>query len=448
MKKKVWMAALLPIFLATACVKDYPVNTIDSELRQSIITASESGSLTEFILPAYNDLANIPQDPLNPITNAKIELGKQIYHDTAFGIEAKLSDGIGSYSCASCHSSKAGFQACLPQGIGEGGLGYGLRGENRFPSDQYAADELDVQPVRTPTILNIAFQEAVLWNGQFGAKGVNEGTESQWTAGTPKEVNHMGFEGTEIQAIAGMDVHRIAVDEAFIQNSDYKLKFDIAFANKLEEERYTLTNAALAIAAFERSVVSNQAPFQKWLKGEFSAMSDQEKRGADLFFTKANCASCHNGPALNSMEFHALGMKDLDHRNDVVITDTDANENTRLGRGGFTGDPADNYKFKVPQLYNLSDSPFYGHGASFTDLKDLLEYKNRAVAENEFVDADQLAEGFVPLNLTDAEINDLNSFLQNALRDPDLQRYEPEAVVSGNCIPVNDQLSRIDLGCD
>ena len=146
------------------------------------------------------------------------------------------------------------------------------------------------------------------------------------------------------------------------------------------------------------------------------------------------------------MEFHAIGMNDL-----VDITEetfgTIQDDPTNLGRGGFTGQAADNYKFKVPQLYNLSDSPFYGHGASLRTIREVIEYKNAAVAENGDVPASQLAAGFQPLGLTAEEINDLIAFLTNGLLDANLGRYEPTTLPSGQCFPNADPQSRQDLNC-
>jgi len=113
----------------------------------------------------------------------------------------------------------------------------------------------------------------------------------------------------------------------------------------------------------------------------------------------------------------------------------------------FTKNEADNYKFKVPQLYNLADSPFYGHGASFTSLKDLVNYKNKAIKENVNVPSNKLDENFKPLGLTDLEVDQLVQFLKKSLHDPNLDRYVPKALPSGNCFPNNDEVSVEELGC-
>lgn len=402
------------------------------------------GSKVELIQPLETDFSAIPTDINNPITAAKVELGKMLYHETIIATNPTVNDAMYSYSCASCHHVDAGFQSGLKQGIGEGGLGFGTHGEGRTKDPNYLEDDIDVQPIRTPTTLNVAYQQVMLWNGQFGAVGPNIGTEAQWTEYTPKEVNTLGFEGVETQAIAGLEVHGLAIDENEIINSSYKVLFDNAFPNVDVSERYTKVTAGLAIAAYERTLLPNQSPFQKWLRGEDNAMSRDEAAGARLFFGKAQCYTCHSGPGLNGMGFHAIGMKDLEGAEILTVID----EATKKGRGGFTGNSDDDYKFKTPQLYNLKDVQFFGHGGSFETIKKVIEYKNLAISENSIVPNNKLSSEFVPLNLTDREINHLTKFLETALYDNNLQRYVPATLPSGNCFPNADYMSSSELGCN
>lgn len=441
--------ALCFILAFSSCKKDNdnPSTTLDDELEFALSQASDGQGLAHFTLPESNDYTSIPQDPNNAITDAKVELGKFLYHETGIGLAPMQEVGSQTYSCASCHFASAGFQAGRFQGLGDGGVGFGMNGEGRHISADYDEMTVDAQPIRTPSVLNVAYQEALLWNGQFGALGINAGTEYAWTEGTPIAENNLGYEGTEIQAIAGMTVHRLVCTPEVVESSGYKPYFDSAFPEVPTPERYDLERAGLAVAAYERTVMSNEAPFQKWLKGDLNAMTDAEKAGAVLFFGKANCVSCHSGPNLAAMEFHALGMNDLnDVPEQTFMTAEDAPAN--LGRASFTGQDEDKYKFKVPQLYNLTDSPFYGHGSSFRSIKDVIVYKNAAIAENPDVPQSQLAESFKPLGLTEQEIDDLTTFLYTGLRDPNLSRYEPETLPSGNCFPNNDPLSQDDLGCN
>ncbi|MDX1548518.1 MAG: cytochrome c peroxidase [Rhodothermales bacterium] len=421
-------------------------DALDDDLRGRLVQVSDGQGLSYFILPESDDLAAIPADPRNPVTAEKIALGRLLFHETALLTEPAREEGQFTASCAACHHAAAGFQANLPQGIGEGGLGFGVRGEGRLNHAGYGTD-LDVQPIRTPAALNAAFQEVMLWNGQFGAQGMNRGTEASWTEGTPKAVNHLGFHGLETQAIAGLTVHRMGrmEDSPVYENDTYKQLFAEAFPAVPAAERMTLEHAGLAIAAYERTLLANRAPFQRWLRGETGAMTEQQKRGALLFFGDAGCADCHTGPALNSMTFHALGMAELN--GEGVYGDFSTDVTTKLGRGGFTGRAEEHYMFKTPQLYNLADSPFYGHGAEFRSLHEVVEYKNRAIPSNPEVPVERLAEGFRPLGLSAAQIDDLVAFLAEALYDPALDRYVPASLPTGHCFPVNDPQARTDLGC-
>lgn len=422
---------------------DLAESPLDIELREALAAASNGNGIDYYKLPTSLD--EIPEDPNNPLTSAKVGLGRLLYHETGMATNPKREEGRFTYSCASCHHASGGFQACLPQGISDGGIGFGLHGEGRYPSSSYPAEDLDIQPIRTPSVLNIAYQPNILWNGQFGATHLNEGTEAQWTAETPKAWNNLGFEGTETQAIAGMIVHRQEMPESLYNSTEYKDLYQAVFGN-LGDTLMSNVYTGLAIAAYERTVVANEAPFQKWLDGEKTALNEKEKRGAIVFFTKGECYQCHNGPALNSMEFYALGMNDLSGAG--VHLPNGVDNATSLGRGGFTNNPADNYKFKVPQLYNIIQSRFYGHGASLRSVEDILRYKNEAVAENPAVPQSQLAEEFHPLNLTDEEIEDLAAFIEYGLYDRNLQRYVPNSIPSGFCFPNNDSHSAQQMGCE
>ena len=401
-------------------------------------------------MPLSDDLANIPQDPRNPLTPEKVQLGKLLYHETGIALAPMQEVGKGTYSCASCHFASAGFQAGRWQGIGEGGSGMGINGEGRIPmNSMYTGEELDVQPLRSPSAMNGAWQDVMLWNGQFGSAGTNNGTDPYWTPGTPIETNELGYEGLEIQAIAGLKVHRMLINADIVDTLGYKAMFDFAFSDVATEERYTREYAGLAIAAYERTLLANQSPFQKWLRGDINALNRTELEGALVFFdaAKGNCTTCHSGPALNSISFHALGMKDFNQIEEETHK-TPNDDPAYLGRGGFTGNDADMYKFKTPQLYNLADSPFYGHGASFHSIKDVVNYKNQATKENDRVPSSQLASEFTPLGLSDSEVEALATFLETALHDPKLDRYVPESLPSGNCFPFNDPVAQVDLGCN
>ncbi len=447
-KSSLLMMVVLAI-LTVGCKKESGNENaeLDLALDEILNDVSNNEGRSFFTLPESNDYLTIPNDPNNPITEEKVELGKLLYHETGLAIHPKNPISKNTYSCASCHFASAGFQAGRFQGIGEGGIGIGVNGEGRVRGSLYEGDSLDVQPIRSPTTLHVAYQKVMLWNGQFGATGLNANTGDAWVYGTPIETNYLGYEGTETQAIAGLKVHRMGLDEDFLITYGYKQLFDAAFPDIPEENRYDNERMGLAIAAYERTLLANEAPFQKWLKGSANAMTPAQKEGAILFFGKAECGTCHTGPALNKMNFEAIGMMDLvqvSHESfKVSMTDKE-----RKGRGGFTGEEEDMFKFKTPQLYNLKDSPFYGHGSSMFSIKEVIEYKNRGVKENSAVPDDKISADFKPLGLTTEEVDLITEFIENGLHDNNLNRYLPERLLSGYCFPFNDPLAKNQMGCD
>jgi len=156
----------ISIFIFFGCSnpdKIVEATDIDKELA-SLLEATSNGKGKSFYeLPLSDIFLQIPQDPLNPLTNVKVKLGQFLFHETGLAQNPKKGIGMSTYSCASCHHARAGFQACLPQGMGEGGMGFGVNGESRKKNDSYdALNEVDVQHIRTPSAMNIAYQTNVL----------------------------------------------------------------------------------------------------------------------------------------------------------------------------------------------------------------------------------------------------------------------------------------------
>ncbi len=437
-------SVLLMIFL-NSCREDLSPSSesLEVELRQII---AQNGGLDFYTLPESQDFDAIPQDPNNPITSAKVALGSKLFFETGLAVNPLLEDGMETYSCASCHVPGSGFEAGIKQGIAEGGMGIGVHGEGRYIHPNYEVDEIDICPIRVPNNMNVAFVITAAWDGKLGALGSNIGTEAQWDGDEFKETNYLGFTGPETQAIGGLKFHRMLVTEEFVRSNYYKDLFDMAFPDVPEDERYNRITAGLAIAAYERTILTNRAPFQQWLKGDERAISNQQKQGAVLFFGKAGCINCHNSPSFNANDFHAVGMNDLEGAD--VLGDFANFDEVRKGRGGFTQNPADDYKFKTPQLYSLKTVPFLGHGGSFESIREVIEYKNQAIHENAIVPISQLSEQFVPLNLSNTEIDALTDFVENALYDDNMERYMPSTIASGNCFPNNDIVSRQEMNCE
>lgn len=374
---------------------------------ESIVDNSINNELKKYDLLLPRSIEKIPHDPNNKLSYEKIELGKFLFHDNRLAMNPKNINNLETYSCASCHDSRFGFSSGNIQGVGEGASGVGIQ---RISSDI----EDDFQNLKSPTILNTAYQKNTLWNGKLGHNHHNKGLDHLFIDDGSIN-NELGFEGVETQAVAGLKVHRL-IDEtndlnnSFLNSGTYLKLYNKAFP----DEELSFINIALAIAAYERSVLSNEAPFQKYLRNEVD-LSLKEKRGLKIFLTKGQCISCHNGPSLSDGNFHRIGFKDFPSelmKNSILDLE---------GRSSFTNNYLDLYKFKTPQLYNLKDRHSFGHGGSFSSLKELVKYKNKAISENSRVNILDIK----PLNLTNSEIDDLVYFLEESLYDENINRYVP-----------------------
>lgn len=407
---------------------------LDEQLT-SRITLDGQRRLQNFILPESDDFSAIPQDPRNPLTGDKVALGRLLFHDAALSQSALHPQNAGTYSCATCHHAAAGFEAGAARSIGEGGMGWGTRGEARRPDPATPPPIVDSPGLKSQSILNKAYQRLLMYSGAAGTGGDNEGLDDRWGMHPDAAANHLGYLGMESQAIGALGKHRLfkpeAASELIRSNTEYRTLWESVWS----DDSVTAERVGLSLAAYERTVMANRSPFQQWLKGDSDAMTLAEKRGALVFFSDASeCTACHTGPALTSMAFYALGMPDM------------PGAPPDPGRAGLTGLEEDQFTYKVPQLYNLTDAGFMGHGSSFRTIREVVDYYVEGEAAVN-LPPERFPNQFRPLQLTQEEVSDLIAFLESALRDPDLARYEPDAVPSGACIPANDPLARQQLGC-
>lgn len=442
-----FLIALTGYFLS--CVHDPDLN-LNKLLEEQLNLRSATGSLEGYILPESTDFASLPnQDAKNPVTQAKVELGRMLFFETGLALEPKYPISKSTYSCSSCHVPSRGFTAGRFQGIADGAVGFGQHGELRSKNPLYFGEEVDAQGARPLPTINLTYVTNALWAGTFGSFDVNTGTESVWHQDTLVEINFKGLKGLEANNARALVVHRQVINKAVTDSLGYTQMFDEAFPEIPVGQRYSRETGAFAIAAYFRTILTNRAPFQNWLKGDKSALTDKQKKGALLFFGKAGCSNCHNSPSLNSSphQFFALGVKDH-YQTGLNVFRTGPSDKRNLGRGGFTESEGDKFKFKVPQLYNLRDVGFYFHGASKRTLREVVEYFNDGIPENPNVPKSQISGFFRPLGLTPEEMDDLVDFLENGLFDPELERYAPLQTMSGNCFPNNDPLSRIEMGCN
>jgi cytochrome c peroxidase len=193
--------------------------------------------------------------------------------------------------------------------------------------------------------------------------------------------------------IASQDEMDLPIEQAVarLKNiSGYEQQFITVYG----KDGVTAENLGKAIAAFERTLVSRNSAFDRYLAGDKRALSPEAVRGLALFQGKANCIACHNGPNLTDDSFHNLGMPDQD-----------------IGRGKFDPAPHFHGAFKTPGLRNVVLTAPYMHDGSLASLEAVVQFYNRG---GDRPTSDPLVR---KLDLSDAEVRDLVTFL-GALTDP------------------------------
>jgi len=186
----------------------------------------------------------------------------------------------------------------------------------------------------------------------------------------------------------------------------YKKEFNAVFGSDA-----TPQNIAQAIAAFERTLVASNSPFQRYVRGDTKALSAAAVRGFELFRTKALCATCHTQPLLTDNRFHNISVPQ------VGPLGEDA------GLSAITKGAADAGKFKTPSLYNCASLSFFMHDGAYSTLAEVVRHYNQG-GNPQNASQDPL---IMPLKLSEAEQSDLIAFLQS-LTDPALDRIHRPAL--------------------
>jgi cytochrome c peroxidase len=376
-------------------------------------------------------------DPFYATTPEKIALGKLLFHDPILTTNQVFEETSTTVSCATCHYAEAGFRSGQVQSFGVGGLGFtdSFGHARRRPSPDLLLEEVkptafDVPPdgidnpaLVAPSINFVAFFDELNWNGSANQPVLSD------------------MPPVERQARMAIGLHRLEhMSEGLITIPEYRPLFEAAFPELAGEPLDILFNwvvAMRAIGSYERSVVSNQSPWDRFLAGEDEVLDFDELGGAELFFGKAGCVECHNGPALGSTTYHALGT--AEHPG-VPEGEHD------LGRFSVSNDKRDLFKFRAMTVRQLAGNGPFFHGGSAATLEDVVRYKNAGIPDQ---DISTLSDLFRPLNLSEEEVYSLTVFLEESLYDPTFEtRHVPDSVPSGFCFPNNDQVSRYDSGCD
>ena len=279
-----------------------------------------------------------PKD--NPYSDAKFKLGRTLFFDP-------ILSGSKSRSCETCHNPGLSWGDGQPRAIGE----------NQKPL-----------PARAPTLLNVAWTPKLGWDGHF------------------RDLEAVGI--AAITSPGNMNLSDKALPERLSAISGYLDAFDAAFG----EGDVTVHKVEMALATFERSIVSTEAPFDRWLNGDDSAIDAAAKRGFTLFNGKANCAACHSGWAFTDSSFHDIGTA---HDDDI-------------GRGRlFPSSTALKYAFKTPTLRDVAHRAPYMHNGSVPTLEAVIDLYDRGGIDRPSRDVE-----IHPLGLSTEEKGDLIAFLR------------------------------------
>lgn len=329
----------------------------------------------------------VPYPESNPQTPEKISLGEKLFNDTRFS-------STGEVSCATCHAIEKVFTDS-PLKVSEG--------INKLTGTRNA-----------PTVVNSAYFETLFWDGR--------------SPDLENQALHPFTNPVEM----GLKDHQPILD---IVRSDreYVRAFKKVFGKR--KKNISMREVTMAIAAFERTKISGNSPFDRWYYGgEENALTPAQKIGFELFINQGRCVSCHiieqTQALFTDNRFHNVGVGINNIQNDIpelaveflkakataaevdvrVLSDKRSSE---LGRFALTRTFDDIGSFKTSILRNIALTAPYMHDGSLATLRDVVvHYNNGGITEKDDPVNDFLSGGIRPLNLTDGQIDDLVAFLE------------------------------------
>ncbi|RLJ51869.1 cytochrome c peroxidase [Litoreibacter meonggei] len=316
----------------------------------------------------------------NPGDQDQAALGQLLFYD-------KILSGNKNISCGTCHHPKFGTSDGWSLGIGEGGAGLGTdrnagvgdsRIERRVPRNAPALWNLGARDVHTLMHDGRISRAETYGNGfntpaeEWLPDGIDTVLAAQALFPLTSETEMAGGSGEN--EVAGAVNDRIDNGWLIIAKRvriipEYGQLFVDAFDHVTTPEDVTIVDIANALAAFQAvEFQSIDSPFDQYLAGDISALNGAQKRGFDLFYGKAGCASCHSGPLLSDQSFHAIGLPPFGpgrtRKFDLIARD--------VGRLGESDRLEDAYKFRTPMLRNVALSAPYGHNGAHKTLADMI----------------------------------------------------------------------------
>ena len=309
------------------------------------IAGCGGGETYELDLPAAFPEPRIPED--NPMNADKVELGRHLFYDRSMS-------GNESMSCASCHEQRLAFTDGLPKSVGSTG---------------------EMTARGSMTLANVAYAPTMTW-----ANNALRTLEDQALVPMFGELPvELGLAGREEELLDRLRAETVYLD-----------LFSLAFPE--DPNPLTIGNVARALSAFQRTLISGDAPYDRFLAGDEGAITEDAKRGADLFFgEELECFHCHGGFTLSASVDHASNVFDQASFQNNGLYNTD-------GRGAYppsnpglfehTGEFRDMGRFKPPSLRNIAVTAPYMHDGSIADLNGVLDHYargGRLITEGPFV---------------------------------------------------------------
>jgi cytochrome c peroxidase len=332
---------------------------------------------------------------------ARAELGRLLFFDP-------ILSGDNTVSCATCHHPDLGFGDGRGLAMGKGGHGLGAE----------RAGGADVKR-GAPTIWNSAFNHLQFWDGR--ARDLEEQAEGPIKSDVEMNENPDTLVG-ELKNIP-----------------EYAQKFDAAFGGA-SGSGITFENVTKAVAAFERTLTANNAPFDRYAAGDRSAMTAAQVRGFDLFRSgRTRCFECHGIPTFANRDFKIVGVPDLDANN------------PDFGRFDVTKGEGNKYAFKVPTLRNVVLNAPYMHNGKFKTLEEVLDFYAAGGGPGVGFKAAKVDDKIHTYTITPDEKQDIIAFLYALVDESNLPQF-PDRVPSGLAVvprlanPARDLIAKYNTG--
>ena len=351
-------------------------------LFSSLLSASTAGNVRAVTNSSFHDSG----EP----SAARVKLGRLLFFD-------KILSGNLNISCASCHHPLAATGDGLSLPVGEGGRGLGVTRDNGFGNHAV----IERVPRKSPPLFNLGAQEFVrLFHdgrveedpfspsgfrspaGDYLPEGLANVLAVQAMFPVTSATEMAGQAGENPQADAAA-LGRLSGPEGVWELIAQKLReipdYVDLFISAYPDEIYhaadiTFVHAANAIAAFEAIAWRfDNSPFDRYLRGDHSALSPAARAGMKVFYGKAGCGDCHRGAFQTDHEFHAIAMPQIGPgKGDNSCIHTVGHDD--FGRERVTGDSMDRFKFRTPSLRNVALSAPYGHSGAYDSLEAVLRH--------------------------------------------------------------------------